>query len=104
VGDASDIWRALSMAAGLDARRRRAMPGVWLERVLDEVADELVESVSVEAGLPVMWDRARVVALALTLATASTANDPMLVPGEIADTLAHVLAIYVIAVEVASVT
>jgi hypothetical protein len=49
-------------------------------------------------------DQARLATLALTRATASTANDPMLLPGEIADTLAHVLAIYVIAVEVASVT
>jgi hypothetical protein len=32
----------------------------------------------------------------------STANDPMLVPGQIADALAHLLTIYLIAVEVAS--
>jgi hypothetical protein len=31
----------------------------------------------------------------------STANDPMLVPGQIADALAHLLAIYLMAVEVA---
>jgi hypothetical protein len=102
VGDAPDISRALSMAAGLDARRPRAMHGVWLERVLDEVADELVESVSVEGGLPVMSDRARLVAFALTRATVSTANDPMLVPGQIADALAHLLVILMIAVEVVS--
>jgi len=32
----------------------------------------------------------------------STANAPMLVPGQIADALAHLLAIYLIAVEVVS--
>lgn len=48
-----------------------------------------------------MLDRARLVALALTRATASTANDPILVPGQIADKLAHPLAIFMIAAEVA---
>lgn len=45
-------------------------------------------------------DQARLATIALTRATASTANDPMLVPGQIADALAHLLAIYLVAVEV----
>jgi hypothetical protein len=52
--------------------------------------------------LPVMLDQARLARLALTRATASTASDPMLVPGQIANALAHLLAICLIAVEVVS--
>jgi len=47
-----------------------------------------------------MLDEARWATLALTRATASTANDPMLVPGQIADALAYLLATYLVAVEV----
>jgi hypothetical protein len=64
--------------------------------------DELYASVLVEWSLPVMLDQARLATLALTRATASTANDPMLVPGQVADALAHLLAIYLIAVEIVS--
>ena len=46
-------------------------------------------------------EQARLATLALTRATASTANEPMLVPGQIADALGHLLVIYLIAVEVA---
>jgi hypothetical protein len=65
----------------------------WLERALDGAGDELHASVFVEWSLPVMLDQARLATLALTRATASTANDPMLVPGQVADALAHLLAI-----------
>jgi hypothetical protein len=47
-------------------------------------------------------EQARLATLALTRATASTANEPMLVPGQIADALGHLFVIYLIAVEVAS--
>jgi len=50
----------------------------------------------------VALEQARLATLALTRATASTANEPMLVPGQIADALGHLLVIYMIAVEVAS--
>jgi len=75
---------------------------VWLERVLDGAGDERVEGASVDGGLPVVLDQARLATVALTRATASTANDPMMVPGQIADALAHLLAIFMIAVEVVS--
>jgi hypothetical protein len=73
----------------------------WLERALEGACDELQHSVAA-GGSPATLDQARLVTLALTRATVSTANDPMLVPGQIADALAHLLAIYMIAVEVAS--
>jgi hypothetical protein len=73
----------------------------WLERALDGACDELEQSVAAE-GRAVTLDLARLATLALTRAIASTANDPMLVPGQIADALAHLLAICVIGVEVAS--
>jgi hypothetical protein len=38
----------------------------------------------------------------LTRATASTASAPMLVPGQIADALGHLLVIYLIALEAES--
>ena len=57
---------------------------------------------SPEDGLPVALEQARLATLALTRATASTANEPMLVPGQIADALSHLLVIYLIAVEVAA--
>ena len=47
-------------------------------------------------------EQASLATLALTRATASTANQPMLVPGQIADALSHLLVIYLIAVEVAA--
>jgi hypothetical protein len=75
---------------------------VWLERVLESAGEELREREPGEPSLPVTLDQARRATLALTRATASTANDPMLVPGQIAAALAHLLAIYMIAVEVAS--
>jgi hypothetical protein len=75
----------------------------WLERALDGACDELQHSVAAE-GSPATLNQARLATLALTRATASTANEPMLLPGQIADALAHLLAIYVIAVEVASAT
>jgi hypothetical protein len=75
----------------------------WLERALDGACDELQHSVAAEGGTATL-DQARLATVALTRATASTANDPMLVPGQIADALAHLLAIYGIAVEVASAT
>jgi hypothetical protein len=50
----------------------------------------------------VALERARLATLALTRATASTANEPMLVPGQTGAALGHLLVIYLLAVEVAS--
>ena len=67
---------------------------------VDRASEELQASKSAEGHLPLMLDEARWATLALTRATASTANDPMLVPGQIADALAYLLATYLVAVEV----
>src|ERR1035437_4276265 len=82
----------------------------WLQRRRDGVGGAgggragLREGERGELSLPATLDQARLATLALTRATASTANEPMQGPGQIADALAHLLAIYVIAVEVASAT
>jgi hypothetical protein len=73
-----------------------------VQRAIDGAGDELSGSTEREQGLPVALEQARLATLALTRATASTANEPMLVPGQIADALGHLFVIYLIAVEVAS--
>jgi hypothetical protein len=73
----------------------------WVARAIEATSDELSIS-SPEDGLPVALEQARLATLALTRATASTATEPMLVPGQIADALSHLLVIYLIAVEVAA--
>jgi hypothetical protein len=72
----------------------------WVECALRGAGEELHERDEGEGSLPLALDQARLATIALTRATASTANDPMLVPGQIADALAHLLAIYLVAVEV----
>ena len=73
----------------------------WVTRAIEATRDELNCPLS-DDGLPLALEQARLATLALTRATASTANDPMLVPGQIADALSHLLVIYLIAVEVAA--
>jgi hypothetical protein len=51
----------------------------------------------VDVEVPVLLDQARRGAIALTRAAAATADDPMLVPEELAYGLGHLLAIYLIA-------
>src|SRR5256885_458917 len=72
----------------------------WVDRALRGAGEELHEQDEVEESLPLALDQARLATIARTRATASTANDPMLVRGQIADALAHLLAIYLVAVEV----
>ena len=69
-------------------------------RAVEGTRDQLSGSVADDESLPVALEQARLATLALTRATASTASDPMLVPGQIADALGHLLVIYLIAVEV----
>jgi hypothetical protein len=71
-------------------------------RAVEGTRDELSGSVADDGSLPVALEQARLATLALTRATASTANEPMLVPGQIADALAHLLMIYLLAAEVAA--
>jgi hypothetical protein len=72
----------------------------WVERALAVTSEQLQPGEELADGLPLALDQARRATIALTRATASTANDPMLVPGQLADALAHLLAIYLVAVEV----
>jgi hypothetical protein len=74
----------------------------WVQHAGDGAGDELSASTEREADLPVASEHAWRATLALTRARALTANGPMLVPGLIAEALAHLLVIYLIAVEVAS--
>jgi hypothetical protein len=102
IGAVSDAMRLGHRALEIHALEVGYGVEVWLERVLESACDEPRECEPAEASLPVMLDHARLATLALTRATALTANDLMLVPGQIADALAHLLAIYLIAVEVVS--
>jgi hypothetical protein len=72
----------------------------WPDGGLDGACDELQHGVAAE-GSPASLDQARLATFALAQATVSTANEPVLVPGQIADPLGRLLAVYVIAVEVA---
>jgi hypothetical protein len=74
----------------------------WVQRAVDGTGDELRGAVADEEGLPMALEQARLATLALTRATASTANEPTRVPDQIADALGHLLVIYLIAREVAS--
>jgi hypothetical protein len=68
---------------------------VWLDRALEHAGTLLSSEVDAEA--PVLLDHARLAAIALTRATAATADDRMLVPDELACGLAHLLAVYLVA-------
>jgi hypothetical protein len=67
--------------------------GVWVDRVLEQAGAWL----GGEVDVPVLLDEARRAAIALTRATAATADDRMLLPAELADGLAHLLTVYVAA-------
>ena len=69
--------------------------GAWVVRALERARTEL-------CGDPelVLVDQARRCAIALTRAIAATAGEAMLVPGELADGLARLLVLYVIATTV----
>ena len=69
--------------------------GAWVDRALEQAGAWLCCEVDVE--VPVLLDQARRAAIALTRATAATADDRMLVPEELANGLGHLLAIYLIA-------
>jgi hypothetical protein len=69
--------------------------GAWVDRALERAAARLAREV--EPDVPVLLDQARRAAIALTRATAATADDRMLLPAELADGLAHLLTVYVAA-------
>jgi hypothetical protein len=101
IGACSGAMRLAHRALEMHALEVGYRADAWVARTVDGIGDGL-SGCGVEEGLPVALDQARLATLALTRATASTANDPMLVPEQIADALAHLLVVYLIAVEVAS--
>jgi hypothetical protein len=101
IGACSGAMRLAHRALEMHALEVGYRTGAWVQLAVDGASDELSGG-PLEEGLPVALDQARLATLALTRATASTACEPMLVPGQIADALGHLLAIYLIAVEVTS--
>jgi hypothetical protein len=71
--------------------------GVWVDRALGQAGARLARDVDVSDLL----DEARRAAIALTRATAATADERMLLPAELADGLAHLLAVYALAATLA---
>jgi hypothetical protein len=67
----------------------------WVDRALERAGALLAAEIDAEA--PLLLDHARLAAIALTRATAATADDRMLVPEELACGLAHLLAVYLVA-------
>ncbi len=67
----------------------------WIDRALEHTGAVLTGEVDADA--PVLLDHARLATIALTRATAATADDRMLVPDELANALAHLLAVYLVA-------
>ena len=70
-------------------------PGVWVERALEHARAQL--SGDLERARRPLVGHARRCAIALTRAIAATAAEAMLVPGELADGLACLLGLYLIA-------
>jgi hypothetical protein len=102
IGASSGAMRLAHRALEMPALELGYRADAWVDGAVDGTGDQLSGSVADGESVPVALDQARLTTLALTRATASTANEPMLVPGQIADALAHLLVICLIALEVAS--
>ena len=102
IGASSGAMRLAHRALEMHALEIGYRADAWVALAIDGTGAELSRTTAHDGGLPIALDQARLATLALTRATASTANDPMLVPGQIAEALAHLLVIYLVAVEVAS--
>ena len=94
VGEACEISRAVTVVAALNARRRWAM---YRWAVALGVANTQCTSERERR-----FGALRLLTLALTRASASTAKEPTRVPRQIAAALRHLLAIYLIGREIAS--
>jgi len=73
-------------------------PGVWVERAVERARAQLCSDL--ESRELSLVDEARRCAIALTRAIAATPSEGMLVPGELADALARLLPLYLIAITV----
>ena len=68
--------------------------GAWIDDALLTAAVELAHEPD---EMPVLIDQVRVATLALTQAAAAIPEDRMLVPDQLANSLAHLLAVWAIA-------
>ena len=93
---AAGALRLTHRALETHARNVGYETGAWLERVLDHARGSLWRQADRET-MPVLLDRARGAAVALTTATAATAEDRMRVPEELAHGLSELLVVYLIA-------
>ena len=92
---AAGALRLAHRALETHARNVGYRDGAWLERVLDYASASLWRQTDAQA--PVLLEHARGAAVALTTATAATADDRMRVPEELAHGLSHLLVVYLIA-------
>ena len=69
--------------------------GAWVERTLERARAQLC--CDLERAHPPLVDQVRRCAIALTRAVAATPSEAMLAPGELADALARLLVLYLIA-------
>jgi hypothetical protein len=92
---AAGALRLAHRALETHAREVGYETGAWIDGALEHTVALLSSQVDAEA--PVLVDHARLAAIALTRATAATADDRMLVPDEVATGLAHLLAVYLVA-------
>jgi hypothetical protein len=74
IGASSGAMRLADRALEMHALELGYRAEVWVGRVVDGAGDELSGSVADEKALPVALEQARLATLALTRATASTAN------------------------------
>ena len=96
---AAGALRLAHRALETHARETGCEPGMWIDRALKRAGGWLERPL--EADVPALLDHARRAAIALTRATSATADDRTLVPAELADGLAHLLAVYLIATTLA---
>jgi hypothetical protein len=92
---AAGALRLAHRALETHARNVGYETGVWLERVLDHASASLWRQADRDA--PALLGHARGAAVALTAATAATADDRMRVPEELAQGLSDLLVVYLIA-------
>jgi hypothetical protein len=102
IGAASGAMRLAHRALEMHALEVGYRADAWVAWAVDGISGEASASGDDINGVPVVLDQARLATLALTRATASTANQPMLAPVQIAEAHGHLLVTYLLAVEVAS--
>ena len=95
IASAAGALRLSHRALETHARDVGYLVVAWVDRALEQVGALLAGEVDAQAS--VLLDHARLAAIALTRATAATADDRMLVPDELACGLAHLLAVYLVA-------